>query len=219
MSKFSGYIRTASIYVVLLCVFSCTTSALILGQTLASPLEVIGGEMGLRVVPEDTKLFDIKNIYPGMEASSLLTVRNDGSDSLALSLDVLKERGDDILFNGLEVIIFNPDSKKTYYHGSMSGANDAAITVISAGEAERLNFTVSMSPEAGNEYQGKSLDVKWVLTAVWEQTIDPEPPGGNGNGERELPVSGGMTLFIYIAVGGLLVLCGTILFRKGSTRQ
>lgn len=171
MSKFSRYIRTAFICIVFL-YFSSIISLLISGQTLASPFDVIGGKSGLSVRPNDVSLFNIENMYPGKEVSSMVTVRNEGVDDFFLLLSTVKEHGDDVLFHGLVVEISDPDNNRTYYRGSMSGVSNLNIEVFPAGEEERLNFTIIMSPEADKEYAGKSLAVNWVFTAVREQSGD-----------------------------------------------
>ena len=42
----------------------------------ASTLELVGSDLGLKITPEDTKLFNITNMDPGQTVSSKITVIN-----------------------------------------------------------------------------------------------------------------------------------------------
>jgi hypothetical protein len=140
---------------------------LVVEHTLASSLEIRGGELGLSVIPGNAELFNIGNMYPGKDVTSTVRINNEGQDDFLLAIGVEKKHGDDLLFHGVDISISSQGEGQIYYSGPMSGISELRVRDIKAGTAEYLDLKVSLSPEKGNEYQGKLLDVTWTFSASW----------------------------------------------------
>lgn len=93
------------------------------------------------------KYFDIRNIQPGDNGSSQLTVANTGSLELRYTFNLTKEGG---LFEGK-----NPLSL-VIKDSSGSVVDPSANRRLSSGESETFTFSWSMPKEADNSYQGQS---------------------------------------------------------------
>jgi LPXTG-motif cell wall-anchored protein len=151
----------------------------------ADDLEVIGNELGLEVTSENTRLFDLTNLNPGDTHEAKIDIKNNYTDPFEVFMKTERtshqpEPGEADLFEQLELTIYLDNVQ--IYTGPMK---DYAKSNISLGDlnqnAEKeLRAVVHLpGPETGNEFQGKSVEVKWIFIA---QADPDEPPGGGGGG-------------------------------------
>jgi len=182
VKTFSVCLRRTITYLLLLSIV--VSAGLMLAEhSFASSLEIIGTEKGLQVVPEEEQFFNINNLYPGKAETSPLRISNTGQREFMLFIEVEKKAGDDLLFHGVNISISQQGSNQTFYSGPISSLSSIKIGEIQAGTSENLAFTVSLKEDAGNEYQGKSLDLAWKFIAAWPDG-DDSPPVSPDNGEN-----------------------------------
>lgn len=152
----------------------------------ANDLELIGTELGLEVIPSDTKLFDLNRLSPGDTEEAKLTIQNNYIASFQLYMRAERIShiplvGDPDLFNQLDLTVELRGD--VIYSGKMK---DFATTNIYLGEfapgdIEDLVAIIHLpGPETGNEFQGKSLEFRWIFTAqrdkIPEEPDKPEEP-------------------------------------------
>lgn len=167
----------------------------------ADNLEIIGTDLGLEVVPSGTKLFDLTNLNPGDRKEAKIDIKN--NYTLPFEVFMRTERtspqpqlGEADLFKQLILTIYLNNSK--IYSGPMK---DYATSNISLGnfnpnsEKELRAIVHLPGPGTGNEFQGKSLEVKWYFIAELTKSEDPRDPEGPRNPTRPtIPInSGGQT--------------------------
>ena len=150
-------------------------------QGSAFALEVVCTVMWLEIISSGSPLFDAGNMYPGDTEEAGITVRNQGEKPFYVMMGM--ERVDKApagpdLFDRLEM-------KITYlgnvaYEEKISGFSSCELGNFEPGDSRRLNISVHLpGPETGNEFQGKSVSVKFVFTAHRDR-----PPGPPGREER-----------------------------------
>lgn len=141
----------------------------------AGDVELIGKAQGLVLVPEGRKLFDLGRLNPGDILKRSLKITNSYSKSFILYMRAErigeKPEGPDLLdqlqltvtYKG-EVIYKGPASGK-------KGESGDLITNISLGsfdprESRDLVAKIELpGPDTGNEFQGKTAEIKWIFTA------------------------------------------------------
>ena len=137
----------------------------------AEDLELIGKEIGLVVEPENTKLFNLSNLNPGDTETAALTIRNNYRDPFSLYMraermgDIPTEREAD-LFDILTITV--KLRGEVIYEGPIKNFAKTSIYLgkFNSGSVGELVATVHLpGPETGNEYQGKSAEVKWIFIA------------------------------------------------------
>lgn len=160
-------------------------------------LQVIGSELGLELKleakPNDTKLFDLENLYPGATRQAKMDIKNRYTAPFQLSMRVERTSPEPIgkeadLFKQLNLTVYLDDA--IIHEGAMI---DFAPSNISLGNfnknAEKeLRAVVHLpGPETGNEFQGKTIDVKWIFTAEGGQYSPPDEGGDDDNKDNDPP--------------------------------
>lgn len=136
------------------------------------------------VLFETTPLFGQSNYLPGDTTVKKVTVTNTGAVSEQVYTELLN------VFDGglapmMTVKITNPS---TLFNGSFDDLDDAGeqfLTSILPGETKVYTFAMHFLPQAGNEYQLKSLGFDICVGFSGGQfecdtTDDPGAPGGGG---------------------------------------
>lgn len=174
--------------------FTLCAAAALSGHTLATPgrdFEIVGREtLGLVVAvePDDGRLFNISNMYPGDRAETRVTVRNQGNDPFSLSVAARmddNDGGDRILYEALELTVRNNEE---VVRGALSSLEDGLqLGRIPPGGQRVLYLALGLPAEAGNELQGRRLSLKWTFAATWP---DPGTGPGPGPGPEPDPGSG-----------------------------
>lgn len=148
----------------------------------AADLELIGKDVGLVVEPTGERLFDLKNLNPGDTKIAKLSIKNNYTNSFNLYMRA--ERMGEVPVE--DVDLFDILTLKvtlrgiTIYEGPIKDFAKSNISLgrFNRGANEELIATVHLpGPETGNEYQGKSVDVKWIFIA---ESITP-PGGGDSD--------------------------------------
>lgn len=137
----------------------------------ANNLELVGKNIGLVVVPSDNRLFDINNLNPGDNITSSLKIRNEYNYPFTLSMKTERmsggnEENEIDIYKKLFLTIYYKNEK--IYAGPMNGFGNDSILLgkFSPGAEEEIVATVNLpGSETGNEYQGKSVNVKWIFIA------------------------------------------------------
>jgi len=170
------YRRIAGSVAIVMVVFLTITGVVMFSgsrSVFATSVEITGDSQGIVIEPADRPLFTMNNMAPGDSGSSTITVRNEGEKSFTFSISAVKEGGDDILFDGLQIVAADADGAEVY-SGPLSGLDGIGMGKVAAGGSEEYTFTVTFPQPSGNEYQGKTLSVKFVFTATGDS-------GGNGH--------------------------------------
>ncbi|HZJ83708.1 MAG TPA: LPXTG cell wall anchor domain-containing protein [Clostridia bacterium] len=188
----------------------------------AKDLEIVGKELGLEVTPTSTKLFDLSSLNPGDTREACITIANRYCAPFELFMRTERmgaiPEGDADLFKQLRLRVYLGDEE--IYSGSMM---DYATSNISLGkfqpeDIEKLKATVHLpGPDTGNEFQGKSVDVKWIFIAQAEdcQPTQPEPkPEPEDPKAPILPKTGEMSSMGFYSLGVLLLGLGIGIGRK-----
>lgn len=189
----------------------------------AGDLEIQGNDLGLEVIPDSSKFFDLTNLNPGDTKEAKLTIKNNYIATFELFMRAEKvdsnSQGEDAdLFKHLQLTIYLGD--KEIYSGSMK---DFATSNISLGKFEphevgTLRAKIHLpGPETGNEYQGANLDTKWIFTAQLEEAFlgeDDEDDGDKDDKKPPLPKTGQVAPMAFYGVGTLLLGLGIGLGRR-----
>lgn len=150
-------------------------------------IEVVGANTGLRVNVSDV-LVPTDNLAPGDTKTSTMTISIDPeSNTSSLRVWIRAEIIEYVLGKEVNGIRGNLDDKlvltvthkngKVLHNGPISKFNEnVLIGDIKRGNRVDLTFTVHLPGETtGNEYQGSSLTVKWIITAQYEPSEKPTP--------------------------------------------
>lgn len=135
------------------------------GRVSASGIEIVGGDGAIRIDPSDRPLFTMNNMSPGDSQSSPLTVRNEGEKAFTFSVSAVKERGADLLFDGLILEVAGEDGTE-YYRGPLSGLDGKEMGKVAGGGSKDYVFTITFPRETANEAQGATMSMKFVFTAT-----------------------------------------------------
>lgn len=184
------YTRIVKSAAIILGVAMIATSLMLMaapGYTFASNITLVGNDSGL-TLDSTGPLFTENNMAPGDETISTVTVRNTTSNPLPFYVTVEKESGDDIMYESLVVTVtgLGEDStgSETKYMNQVSGLPLGNIPI---GGAKEIGFMVTMSPNAGNDLQGKTLSVTWVFTAQFQESeTDDGPDDEDENNEDDI---------------------------------
>ena len=150
----------------------------------AQDLELIGKELGLEVTPNATKLFDLSNLNPGDTKDAKIDIKNIRNVAFNLSMRTermsdLPEPGEVDLFQQLIITVYLDGVE--IYTGPMKdfATGNIALGEFDPNDEKELKALVHLpGPGTGNEFQGSSLDVKWIFIATAEAPvipIDPDP--------------------------------------------
>lgn len=158
-------------------------------------LEVIGSELGLELKleakPNDTKLFDLKNLYPGATRQAKMDIKNRYTAPFQLSMRVertspvpIGEEAD--LFKQLILTVYLDDA--IIHEGQMIdfAPSNVSLGNFNKNSEKELRAQVHLpGPETGNEFQGKTIDVKWIFTAEGGQYSPPDEDGDDDNKDND----------------------------------
>jgi len=128
------------------------------------------------------KLFNEDNIYPGWSNSYTLRIKNRSLKAAYYTVGLEFEENPEApkLSDVLTLRVVRDNRDNIYSFADLTDKPLQDKTRIGAGEAHTFYFTLSMDPEAGNEYMNLSLDV--VLTVAAELASEPGGPGDDGGG-------------------------------------
>jgi len=105
------------------------------------------------------------NMTPGQQVTAPLTVKNEGTLDFSYDIDAVMENGSDMYFNALDLVI-KDSTQNILYNGKLKDLNNLVLGVLGAGGTDVFDFIVGFPGECGNEYQGLSTGVTFVLDAV-----------------------------------------------------
>lgn len=151
----------------------------------AENLELIGRDVGLVIEPSSTKLFNLSNMNPGDTQEAKIDIKN--QYTLPFQLFMRAERmspfpEDEVdLLEQLQITV-NIDGIEIYSGPMINFAtNNIDLGRFNINADVELNATVHLpGPGTGNDFQGKSVDVKWIFIAESDTPPTPEPPGPPG---------------------------------------
>lgn len=127
----------------------------------------------LTVNSHTTSTATMNNMQPGDTMASDYTVINDGNDPFDYSVDFKFLSGDAELYKILQMTL--QKEGVIIYTGVMSEA-EGRVTIgsLEGAAQEAIQMDVLFPPEAGNEFQGKTVSVAFEFTA----TAEPAPTAG-----------------------------------------
>ncbi|MBU7005672.1 hypothetical protein [Phosphitispora fastidiosa] len=105
------------------------------------------------------------NMAPGQQAAAPLTVKNEGNLDFSYDIEVVMENGSEMYYSVLDLVI-KDSAQNVLYNGKLKDLNDLVLGVLGAGGTDVFDFQVGFPAECGNEYQGLSTGVTFVLNAV-----------------------------------------------------
>lgn len=155
-------------------------------QALGEPAyEIVGESNGLTIAVQSDYV-DTGNLNPGDKKDSSLTLTNTGEDTLTVYIrtDIISQetRGGGYLADVMRLTIKDGDTAVNDDEIFSDAAEKGNIQIgrMAPGAVKILNFHVEFPAELpdgkdlGNEYQGASMNVKWVFTTE---------SSGNGGGD------------------------------------
>lgn len=161
-----------------------TTSLLFsYGKSYADNFKVLGDSEGLKIIPKDTKMFDLNNLNPGDTYETEIILENKYKDCY-LEIFLRTERisakpgeGEADLFKQLKLKVYLDD--ELIYNGDMKdfSTTNTSLGTLEKNKHKKMRVVVHLpGPETGNEFQGKELTVNWIFTAQSDCPIEPEEP-------------------------------------------
>lgn len=133
-------------------------------EGVAIAVETQGGDFGISTYPA-SGLLKAPNMYPGKRVTADLTVKNEGQLDFTYDISAVKNSGHDLLFNGLKLEIRNGEGL-VLFSGNISSLQNTAVGVLGKGGTDILTFTVELPANTGDEFQGKVLDLTFLLKAT-----------------------------------------------------
>lgn len=117
---------------------------------------------------QTTALFNVDNMAPGISKTQELVMRNDGTLDLTYDGSVSQTGGDANLYNALNLKIGTTSGAGDVYDGMLSsfGGFTGGERMLSAGSNESLFFTVGLPADAGDDLQGKTIEVEFTFDAT-----------------------------------------------------
>ena len=170
------------------------------GSTFAFVVE--GEDCGLVVKAADG-FTDVGNLNPGDTKSSYLIATNTGERPLTYFFDIEKLGSNAGSYKGqegkhldeiLEITIKHEGEPKPLFKGLIGEFEQKykeeglALGQMAAGDEQRLDISVYFPEEAGNEYQGSDVSVRFKFQAVCGTGGGEDPPPGD---DDEPPSGGG----------------------------
>jgi hypothetical protein len=128
----------------------------------------------LTVNSHTTSTATMNNMQPGDTVASDYKIINDGNDPFDYSVDFKFLAGDAELYTILQMTL--QKEGVIIYSGVMSEA-EGRITIgsLEGAAQEAIQMNVLFPPEAGNEFQGKTVSVAFEFTASAEPAPTAEP--------------------------------------------
>jgi hypothetical protein len=207
--------------------------------TYAAGFKVLADSSGIRIISEEPA-YSFGNMAPGDSAVIDLEVVNESKESYSLAISADVEEGDDRpLFEKLTIVIKGEEEK---YSGPLSGLDKINLGSFAAESTRSLHMTLSLPVDAGNEFQGVAVSVKFHLYQVEgfappgsgggyppgsDEPSDPGQPGEIGQPEApedhpsrdtELPVTG-TKVNLLLPLGLILFLMGLLILGSAKKEQ
>jgi spore coat-associated protein N len=116
---------------------------------------------------EVTAFIGAENWAPGGEVEESLTVNNTGTLPFKYRVTAELDSGDEDLYDLLGVRITR--NGEEIYNGDFVGLTNLVLSDddgLAPGESDTLLFTVTFPSSAGDEYQGKSICIKFTFEAT-----------------------------------------------------
>ncbi|MBU3192798.1 hypothetical protein [Clostridium algidicarnis] len=182
--------------------------ALVNTQVYAQVIELKSDSNGLNISSED--LFDIKNIAPGDNESSKITIKNLNDNNIKLYLTHKKDSEVDIegdLFKQIQMTV-NYDNEELY-SGSLGDFSKENLYLgdFRKGDSKDIDIEVYLQgEETDNKYQNKYIKSQWIFTANVDENQKVEQP--KENNIWGLPKTGGISLITLCIAGIVLILVG-----------
>ncbi|MGI5851349.1 MAG: LPXTG cell wall anchor domain-containing protein [Clostridiales bacterium] len=144
----------------------------------AKDLVLVGRDKGLEIIPESRRLFNLTKLNPGDTYEANLTIENKYIAPFELFMRTervskIPKEGEADLFKQLLLTVYL--GREEIYSGSMKdfAAANTSLGKFDVSDSQVLKAVVHLpGPETGNEFQGKSVNVKWIFIA---QAAEPEP--------------------------------------------
>lgn len=200
-------------FFIIICIAIVTSLCTYSTNVYASNIGLIGNDKGLKVSPDNSKLFDISNMNPGQTVSSKIIVENDYSEPFELFLKTERVgieplQGEPDLYKQIQLeVTFRG---KVIFSGAMidfaNGGSSISLGTFSAKEVQEIVATAYLPGlETGNEFQGKNLKTKWTFVATSTEPSETKSVVGTS----VLPKTGSaITTYVYIVVGVILIGAG-----------
>lgn len=217
---------------VILCIFVLLVFTTVKPVHASNNLELIGTDVGLEVTPQDENLFNEFNMNPGDSVTGKLVIRNAYVDSFDLYMRterVSEEPGEgepDLYQQLIITVTFRGD---TIYSGPMKdfGGEGIELGSFEPGDMEEIAVQVLLpGATTGNEFQGASLENKWIFIAETDTVDIPDeetplgpidiPDEETPIGPGKLPKTGSTPAEYFYIGGGLLVAAGLLIKKKRS---
>lgn len=141
--------------------------------------------------------FNLNNFAPGMSDVKSIIIKNNENFDINVYFGAKKTSGDDVLANLADVLTITIGDKSNHLSDLFN--NNIALTPINSGKSQNYNIALSFDEDAGNEYQGKTINFDFIITA--EQI-------GKGNGEIPpvvIPGGGGGRALLTIQEGSVRI--------------
>jgi LPXTG-motif cell wall-anchored protein len=168
-----------------------------------------GNEIDISTSPHKV-FFEITNSKPGDTYTKVLTVSNNGSQKLNYLLSSRFLTGSEEFYNELLFKITN--TTEVLYSGKLKDFNKLNPRSLKRKESEKLNLSISIPSELGNNYQG--LDTEFQFKFYVEGTLGGLLPADG----PKLP-STGSNMFNILAFGFMFTLVGLFISFKGKIKK
>jgi len=167
---------------IILIVVILTVSYLV-GTNPVLAIEIIGANSGLRVSVDEIPV-QTDDLAPGDTKTSTMTIYIDPeSETSSLPVWIRAEIVETVLglYGGnlddkLNLTVIH-ENGKVLHDGPVSKFNkNVEVGYVHKGEPVDLTFTIHLPGEStGNEYQGASMKVKWIITTQYTPPVTPTP--------------------------------------------
>ncbi|WP_444659655.1 hypothetical protein ACRQV7_04760 [Caproiciproducens sp. R2] len=156
-------------------------------QSIATGYQNDGQSSGLSITAPDPAA-DVGNLNPGDTKSSRLLLKNTGGYTLTVYMKMLIESesapNGGSLADGMTLTVKDGGTYLT--QGKLfRTADDDSVLVgkMGPGASKTLDFNVDLPGQGtGNQYQGASMQVKWVFTTTYTTSSGGGGGGGGGGG-------------------------------------
>lgn len=167
---------------IILIVVILTVSYLV-GTNPVLAIEIIGANSGLKVSIDEIPV-QTDDLAPGDTKTSTMTIYIDPeSETSSLPVWIRAEIVETVLglYGGnlddkLNLTVIH-ENGKVLHDGPVSKFNkNVEVGYVHKGEPVDLTFTIHLPGEStGNEYQGASMKVKWIITTQYTPPVTPTP--------------------------------------------
>jgi len=108
--------------------------------------------------------FSVQNLAPGRSEAATIRVRNGGNLDFNYRISAEKKKGYSAVYNALTTRIVDTGDGAVLYDGPLSQLATGPVP-LAAGRDQRLEFTVGMPSECGNELQDSYCSVDFGFDA------------------------------------------------------